>query len=62
MRGCGFGDCLPASDVALARSARSFFALDHRPDAREVAQLLAPFAPHLSLATFQLWSLIGDPA
>lgn len=62
MRGGGFGDCLPASDVALARAAQSFFALDHRPDAREVERLLEPFAPHRSLATFHLWSLTGDPS
>jgi AraC family transcriptional regulator of adaptative response / DNA-3-methyladenine glycosylase II len=62
MRSCGFGDCVPASDVALARAAERFFALDHRPDAKEVGRLLAPFAPHRSLATFHLWSLIGDPA
>ena len=62
MRGCGFGDCVPASDVALARAAQSFFALDHRPDASEVERLLASFAPLRSLATFHLWSLTGDPS
>jgi 3-methyladenine DNA glycosylase/8-oxoguanine DNA glycosylase len=62
MRGCGFGDCVPASDVALARAAQSFFGLDHRPDASEVERLLASFAPLRSLATFHLWSLTGDPS
>lgn len=62
MRACGFGDCVPASDVALARAAGEFFALDQRPDAEEVERLLASFAPHRSLATFHLWSLLGDPA
>ena len=62
MRACGFGDCVPASDVALARAAQSFFALDRRPAVREVERLLEPFAPHRSLATFHLWSLTGDPS
>lgn len=62
MRSCGFADCLPASDVALARAVAGFFALEGRPEAEEVQRLLAPFAPHRSLATFHLWSLLGDPA
>jgi 3-methyladenine DNA glycosylase/8-oxoguanine DNA glycosylase len=62
MRACGFADCVPASDVGLARAVRSFFALDHRPDVKEVQRLLTPFAPSRSLATFHLWSLLGDPA
>jgi 3-methyladenine DNA glycosylase/8-oxoguanine DNA glycosylase len=62
MRACGFGDCVPASDAGLARAVRSFFNLAHRPDTKEVERLLTPFAPHRSLATFQLWSLLGDPA
>lgn len=62
MRSCGFGDCLPASDAGLARAVRAFFALDERPGPEEVRRLLAPFAPYRSLATFHLWSLLGDPA
>ncbi|MEZ5331001.1 MAG: hypothetical protein R2991_02880 [Thermoanaerobaculia bacterium] len=62
LRGCGFADCLPASDAGLARAAEAYFSLDSRPDAGEVQRLLAPFAPHRSLATFHLWSLLGDPA
>jgi AraC family transcriptional regulator of adaptative response / DNA-3-methyladenine glycosylase II len=62
MRACGFADCLPASDAGLARAVRCHFSLERRPGAEEVERLLAPFAPHRSLATFQLWSLLGDPA
>lgn len=62
MRGCGFGDCVPAADAALARAVRSFFALDRRPTAPEVERLLSSFAPHRSLATFHLWSQTGDPS
>jgi 3-methyladenine DNA glycosylase/8-oxoguanine DNA glycosylase len=61
MRACGFGDCVPASDAGLARAARCHFNLDRRPNPKEVERLLAPFAPHRSLATFHLWSLLGDP-
>lgn len=62
MRACGFADCVPASDAGLARAVRSHFTLEHRPDVKEVERLLTPFAPHRSLATFHLWSLLGDPA
>lgn len=62
LRACGFADCLPASDAGLARAVQAFFSLDRRPDAGEVQRLLTPFAPHRSLATFHLWSLLGDPA
>jgi AraC family transcriptional regulator, regulatory protein of adaptative response / DNA-3-methyladenine glycosylase II len=63
MRGCGFGDCVPLGDAGLTAALQRHFNLDHRPDARETAQLMAPFAPHRSLATFHLWaSLKGVPA
>jgi len=63
MRGCGFGDCVPLGDSGLTAALQRHFALDHRPDAKETARLMAPFAPHRSLATFHLWaSLKGVPA
>jgi AraC family transcriptional regulator of adaptative response / DNA-3-methyladenine glycosylase II len=62
MRGCGFEDCVPVGDSGLATSLERFFDLDHRPDARETAALLEPFAPHRSLATFHLWMKLADPA
>jgi AraC family transcriptional regulator, regulatory protein of adaptative response / DNA-3-methyladenine glycosylase II len=62
MRACGFADCVPAADAGLARAAQAFFNLDRRPDGAEIQRLLTPFAPHRSLATFHLWSLLGDPA
>ncbi|BDU73065.1 DNA-3-methyladenine glycosylase 2 [Mesoterricola silvestris] len=63
MRGCGFGDCVPLGDAGLTAALQRHFGLDHRPDARETARLMAPFAPHRSLATFHLWaSLKGVPA
>ena len=63
MRGCGFGDCVPLGDAGLTAALQRHYGLDHRPDAKETARLMAPFAPHRSLATFHLWaSLKGVPA
>ena len=63
MRGCGFGDCVPLGDAGLTLALQRHHQLDHRPTAKETAALMAPFAPHRSLATFHLWaSLKGVPA
>jgi len=63
MRGCGFADCLPLGDAGLTLALQRLRQLDHRPAAAETAALMAPFAPHRSLATFHLWaSLKGVPA
>ena len=63
MRGCGFPDCVPLGDAGLTLALQRHHGLDHRPDAKETAALMAPFAPFRSLATFHLWaSLKGVPA
>jgi len=63
MRGCGFPDCVPIGDAGLTLALQRHYGLDHRPGPKETAQLMAPFAPHRSLATFHLWaSLKGVPA
>jgi AraC family transcriptional regulator of adaptative response / DNA-3-methyladenine glycosylase II len=63
MRGCGFGDCVPLGDAGLTLALQRHHQLDHRPTAKETAALMAPYAPHRSLATFHLWaSLKGVPA
>ena len=63
MRGCGFGDCVPLGDAGLTLALQRQHQLDHRPTVKETAALMAPFAPHRSLATFHLWaSLKGVPA
>jgi AraC family transcriptional regulator of adaptative response / DNA-3-methyladenine glycosylase II len=63
MRGCGFGDCVPLGDAGLTLALQRHHQLDHRPTVKETAALMAPFAPHRSLATFHLWaSLKGVPA
>jgi len=63
MRGCGFADCVPLGDAGLTLALQRHHQLDHRPTVKETAALMAPFAPHRSLATFHLWaSLKGVPA
>jgi AraC family transcriptional regulator of adaptative response / DNA-3-methyladenine glycosylase II len=63
MRGLGYGDCVPLGDAALTLALQRTFSLPERPDVEATARLMAPFAPHRSLATFHLWaSLKGVPA
>lgn len=62
MRGLGFRDCVPVGDAGLTLALQRWFHLDTRPDVGETLRLMAPFAPHRSLATFHLWSsLKGTP-
>ncbi len=63
MRALGFADCVPLGDTGLSTGLQRFFALDHRPGADEVSQLMEPFAPFRSLATYHLWMSLGvNPA
>jgi AraC family transcriptional regulator of adaptative response / DNA-3-methyladenine glycosylase II len=62
MRAYGLEDCVPAGDSGLATALQRFHGLDARPDARATVELMRPFAPHRSLATFHLWKTLGDPA
>lgn len=61
MRSCGFADCVPVGDSALGASLVEFFGLDERPGPERTLDLLAPFAPHRSLACLHLWRRLGDP-
>jgi AraC family transcriptional regulator of adaptative response / DNA-3-methyladenine glycosylase II len=62
MRGAGFADCAPVGDVALAAALQRFTAADERPGPEEVEDLMRPFAPHRSLATFHLWASLKEAA
>ena len=63
MRGLGFRDGVPVGDSGLTLALQRWFGLESRPDGPETLRLMAPFAPHRSLATFHLWaSLKGIPA
>ena len=55
MRGYGFHDCVPVGDAGLVKGLQSFFDLPERPDARKTEELMAPFRPYRSLATFHFW-------
>lgn len=58
MRGLGFGDCVPLGDTGLLAGLRK---LHGRPvEQKEVAELMLPFAPHRSLATFHLWQSLQE--
>ncbi len=63
MRGLGLPDCVPVGDSALATAMERGLGLEARPGPKAVATLMAPYAPHRSLATFHLWAgLKGMPA
>ncbi len=56
MRSYALADCVPVGDVALAKALRIYFDLPERPRGQAMAELMLPFAPHRSLATFHLWA------
>ena len=60
LRGYGLADCLPVGDAGLGLALQRFFALPARPGPAETRALMAPFAPFRSLATFHLWTSLGD--
>jgi AraC family transcriptional regulator of adaptative response / DNA-3-methyladenine glycosylase II len=62
LRGYGLADCLPVGDAGLTLALQRFFALPTRPGVAETRALMAPFAPFRSLATFHLWTSLGDPS
>jgi len=62
MRGAGFADCAPVGDVALAAALQRLTAAGERPGPEQVEELMRPFAPHRSLATFHLWASLKDAA
>jgi AraC family transcriptional regulator of adaptative response / DNA-3-methyladenine glycosylase II len=61
MRGFGLADCVPVGDSGLSTALQRFFGLDHRPGPAETRDLMEPFAPFRSLATYHLWTSLGDP-
>jgi AraC family transcriptional regulator of adaptative response / DNA-3-methyladenine glycosylase II len=59
MRVLGFADCIPLGDTGLTSALQQFYELDHRPDTAETVELMKPFAPYRSLATYHLWTSLG---
>jgi AraC family transcriptional regulator of adaptative response / DNA-3-methyladenine glycosylase II len=60
MRSAGFEDCLPVGDAGLVRGLERFFGLPARPDADATRELMQPFAPYRSWATFHLWQSLKN--
>ena len=59
LRGLGLSDCLPAGDVGLARGLERLCGT--RPSEREVRQMMAPYSPYRSLATYHVWASLKEP-
>jgi len=60
MRAFGFEDCVPAGDSGLVRGLMRFFKLPERPGVAATRELMRPFAPYRSWATFHLWQSLRD--
>ena len=60
LRAFGFGDCTPLGDTGLRSALHKFRQLDAQPTPEKVAELMEPFAPHRSLATYHLWYSLKD--
>ena len=60
MRAFGFEDCVPVGDSGLVRGLMRFFHLQTRPTAAETLELMRPFVPFRSWATFHIWQSLGD--
>ena len=60
MRSFGLEDCLPVGDAGLVRGLEKFFGLPARPGVEETRELMQPFAPYRSWATFHLWRSLKD--
>lgn len=60
MRGMGFGDCAPIGDAGLRRALAVFEGLSERLTDKQMAELMVPFAPHRSLATFHMWRSLDN--
>jgi AraC family transcriptional regulator, regulatory protein of adaptative response / DNA-3-methyladenine glycosylase II len=60
MRAFGFEDCVPVGDSGLVRGLMKFFRLQERPGIAATRELMQPFAPYRSWATFHLWQSLRD--
>ena len=60
MRALGFADGVPIGDVVLRQALREYYSLPERPDAEQTQELMTPFAPYRSLASFHFWALSAE--
>jgi AraC family transcriptional regulator, regulatory protein of adaptative response / DNA-3-methyladenine glycosylase II len=56
----GFADAAPVGDSALSTALQRLHRLPERPNAESAARLMSRFAPHRSLATMHLWTLLKE--
>jgi DNA-3-methyladenine glycosylase II len=63
LRGFGYPDCSLEGDVAIRTAFHRLLGGDARPGIAATQQLLAPYAPHRTMAAAYLWaSLAGESA
>jgi 3-methyladenine DNA glycosylase/8-oxoguanine DNA glycosylase len=62
MRGLGLADCMPTGDSGLAAGLQHLHQLPQRPTVEQMTALMAPFAPHRSLATCHVWASLATQA
>lgn len=60
MRAFGLEDCVPVGDAGLVKGLARFFNLPDRPKEAETLELMRPFAPYRSWATFHFWQSLTD--
>lgn len=60
MRAFGLQDCVPVGDAGLVKGLARFFDLPERPGPAETLELMRPFAPYRSWATFHIWQSLMD--
>jgi DNA-3-methyladenine glycosylase II len=56
LRGYGFADCSLHGDVAIRTAFQRLLGEDDKPDIARTETLLAPYAPHRTMAAAYLWS------
>lgn len=62
MRALGFADCVPLGDTGLASGLKSYFNLGETPKTDRQRELMEPFSPYRSFATYHLWQSLKDSA
>jgi 3-methyladenine DNA glycosylase/8-oxoguanine DNA glycosylase len=62
MRGLGYMDALPVGDTGLRSALQARFGLAEPPDIRRQEELMEPYRPYRSLATYYLWRSQSAPA
>ncbi len=62
LRGYGYPDCSLEGDVAIRTAFHRLLGGEARPGIAATQQLLAPYAPHRTMAAAYLWASLSDDA